>query len=270
MSGRVEGCVAIVTGGARGIGAAAARRLAEQGAEVVILDVLEEQGQAVADEIGARYIRHDVSSEEHWNKSTAEVLEQHQKIDVLVNVAAIEGDIEHSTLELTSLSDWNRVIQTNLTGTFLGCRSVFPVMKAQKKGVIVNFSSVFASVGSPYSLAYGASKSAIEQLSRSIALEGSRGGIRVRCNSVQPGLIRTPMLEQFFDSFAAAFEVTTTRVEETAVKPIPFAALGEPEEVADLVLFLSSDESRYITGTEFVIDGGWHLTEGKYDDLSDK
>ena len=268
MSGRVEGCVAIVTGGARGIGAAAARRLAEQGAEVVILDISEDEGQSVADEIGGRYIKHDISSEEQWNKSVADVLEKHSRIDVLVNVAGIDGDLERSTLELTSLSDWNRVIQTNLTGTFLGCQAVFPAMKAQKKGAIVNFSSVFASVGSPYSLAYGASKAAIEQLSRSIALEGSRDGIRVRCNSIQPGLIRTPMLEHFFDSFAEAFEVSTKRVEEVAVKPIPFAVLGEPEEVADLVLFLACDESRYITGAEIVIDGGWHLTEGKYDDLN--
>ena len=169
MSGRVEGCVAIVTGGARGIGAAAARRLAEQGAEVVILDISEDEGQSVADEIGGRYIKHDISSEEQWNKSVADVLEKHSRIDVLVNVAGIDGDLERSTLELTSLSDWNRVIQTNLTGTFLGCQAVFPAMKAQKKGAIVNFSSVFASVGSPYSLAYGASKAAIEQLSRSIA-----------------------------------------------------------------------------------------------------
>jgi 3(or 17)beta-hydroxysteroid dehydrogenase len=140
-------------------------------------------------------------------------------------------------------------------------------MRDQGKGSIINLSSVFATVGSPYSLAYGASKAAIEQLSRSVAMEGSRGGLRVRCNSILPGLIRTPMLEKFFTDFANAFDVSVERVEEVAVKPIPLGAIGEPDEVADLVLFLASDESSYITGSEFFIDGGWHLTEGKYDEL---
>jgi 3(or 17)beta-hydroxysteroid dehydrogenase len=268
MTRRVEGYVAIVTGGARGIGAASARRLAEEGAQVVILDLLEDEGRSLASQIGGQFIRHDISREEDWHKSTAEVTDMFGRIDALVNVASIEGDTERATLELTTESDFNRVMQVNVGGMLLGCQSVFSIMKKQGRGSIINFSSVFAKVGSPYSIAYGASKAAIEQLSRSIALEGSRGGTRVRCNSILPGLIRTPMLEKFFDDFAQAFDVSVAKVEEVAVKPIPLSEVGKPEEVADLVLFLASDESSYITGTEFVIDGGWHLTEGKYDDLN--
>ena len=267
MSKRVDGRVAIVTGGARGIGASAARRLAGEGAKVVILDVLEDYGQAVAREIGGQFYLHDISSEGDWKKSTSSVLAKHKRIDILVNAASIEGNTEQATLTSTRLDDFNHVMKVNVSGTLLGCQSVFSAMREQGKGAIINFSSVFASVGSPYSVAYGASKAAIEQLSRSIAMEGSRGGIRVRCNSIQPGLIRTPMLENFLRDFAESFDVSVERVEEVAVKPIPLAEIGRPEEVADLVMFLASDESSYITGSEFVIDGGWHLTEGKYDEL---
>ena len=267
MTGRVKGAVAIVTGAARGIGAATARLLAEQGAFVIILDLLEEEGRSVADEVGGLYINHDISSCEDWRDTTAKVLAKYGRIDILANVASIEGDMERASLESISISNFNRVMEVNAGGMLLGCQSVFPIMKEQKKGSIINFSSVFATVGSPYSLAYGASKAAIEQLSRSIALEGSRGELCIRCNSIQPGLIRTPMLESFFAEFSSAFNVSEERVEEVAVKPIPLGTIGKSKDVANLVLFLASDESSYMTGTEIQIDGGWHLTEGKYDEL---
>ncbi|MEV0647130.1 glucose 1-dehydrogenase [Phytomonospora sp. NPDC050363] len=233
----MRGRVAMVTGGSRGIGEAYVRALHAAGARVVIADVLVEAGEALAAELGegARFRELDVTGEEAWSDAVAETVASFGTVDVLVNNAGIANSapIEHFTLE-----KWNAVIAVNLTGTFLGCRAVVPTMKAAGRGSIVNISSVEGLRGSVRLHGYTASKFAVRGLTKSLAVELGPSGIRV--NSIHPGMIRTEM---------------TTRIDPERLA-VP---LGRPGAVGDLtgaLLFLASDASAYVTGTEIVVDGG--------------
>jgi 3alpha(or 20beta)-hydroxysteroid dehydrogenase len=242
MPGRVEGKVVIVTGAARGQGAAEARLLAREGATVVVTDVLAEEGQAVADEVGGTFFRHDVSSAEQWAEVVDATVARHGRLDGLVNNAAI---LVTARLLDTTEEDYRRTVDINQLGVFFGMKAAAEKMKDQGAGSIVNISSgagIRATVGS---FAYAASKFAVTGMTKAGALELGRYGIRV--NSVHPGVIDTPMIAPMVGSGGNA---------EKLVRHTPLRRMAQPEEVANLVLYLISDESSYSTGSEFVVDGG--------------
>jgi 3(or 17)beta-hydroxysteroid dehydrogenase len=256
---RVQHKVALVTGASGGIGAATVRALHREGARVVAADVSAAAGEKLAAELGCTFCKLDVTHEEDWKRAVADVVAQHGSLDVLVNAAGIEGDMVHGTPESTSLAEWRRVMAVNLDGTFLGCREALPAMKHKGAGSIINISSTVAYIATPNSTAYGASKAGVMQLTKSIALHGSLDGHRVRCNSIHPGIIATRMIDSISAQLAQFNNVAIEAVNQASLARIPFGEAGRPEDVAELILFLASDESRYITGSEFSIDGGWRL-----------
>lgn len=256
---RMQDKVAIITGGAGGLGGATARWLAAEGAHVVITDIGSEAGEALAADIGGRFIRHDVTDESAWLRLIDDTMQHRGKVDVLVNAAGIEGDLAHSGLA-TSLAEWRRVMAINLDGTFLGCRAVMPAMLEAGSGSIVNISSIVCYMGTPSGLAYGASKAGVEQLTRSIAMIGAQDGKRVRCNSVHPGIIRTRMTDNIIAQFAQAHNSSADETEAAMNSAVPFGERGQPDDIAKMVLFLASDESRYVTGSAFKVDGGWSVS----------
>ena len=241
--GKLDGKVALITGGARGQGAAEAKLFASEGAKVVITDVLDADGAVTARDCGGTYLHHDVTSEARWDEVVQEVLKVHGQIDVLVNNAGIfkVGGIANTTLE-----DYMRVIQVNQVGVFLGMRAVSRPMMERGSGAIVNISSIAGMESSPGAVAYGASKWAVRGMTKSAAKELGRYGIRV--NSIHPGIIETPMLHEI-----PAFESGNA---ERFTKRIPLGRIAEANEVAKLALFLSCDDSSYSSGAEFIVDGG--------------
>lgn len=243
--GRLAGKVALITGAARGQGAAAARRFVAEGAKVVIADILDTDGKQLADELGdaAVYQRLDVTDEVDWERAVQRTLAEFGSLTVLVNNA---GVLHFSPLKDTTLADYERVIRVNQIGTFLGLRSVVEPMREAGGGSIVNVSSVEGLAGMPFLVAYTASKFAIRGMTKVAALELGQDGIRV--NSVHPGMIDTRMVTDAL----GGHELDTSWVR----KKIPLGRVGRADEIADLVVFLASDESSYSTGSEFVADGG--------------
>jgi 3alpha(or 20beta)-hydroxysteroid dehydrogenase len=240
--GRLDGRVVIVTGAARGQGEQEARLFREEGAEVVVADVLDEQGQALAKEIGALYVHLDVGREEEWRAAADAVMEAYGHVDGLVNNAGI---LRFNSLLDTPLDEFMTVLRVNQVGCFLGIRTVAPRMS--DGGTIVNTASYTGMTGMAYVGAYAATKHAIVGLTRVAALELADRGIRV--NAMCPGAIDTAMS----NPGAGAEEATQALYR----KLVPLGRIGRPEEVARLALFLTSDDSSYITGQPFVIDGGW-------------
>jgi 3alpha(or 20beta)-hydroxysteroid dehydrogenase len=240
-TGRLDGKVALITGAARGQGAAAARRFVAEGAEVVIADVLDDEGKRLAEELGdAAHFRHlDVSEEDEW----AALVAACPAITVLVNNA---GVLHLAPLADTSLADYERVIRINQIGTFLGMRAVVPGMIAAGGGSIVNTSSIEGVAAAPLLVAYTASKFAIRGMTKVAALELGDKGIRV--NSVHPGMIDTQMLPTALGGISVDLDRIGRR--------LPLRRVGRTDEIASLLVFLASDESSYCTGSEFVADGG--------------
>jgi 3alpha(or 20beta)-hydroxysteroid dehydrogenase len=236
---RLDGKVALITGAANGQGAAAARRFVAEGALVTIADVADEAGKALADELDARYVHLDVSEEDDW----AAALDACGPVTVLVNNA---GVLHFSLLHETKLADYERVIRVNQVGTFLGMRAVVPGMLEAGTGSIVNVSSIEGIRAAPFLTAYTASKFAIRGMTKVAALELADKGIRV--NSVHPGMIETGLLPGAFGGQPVDLSFVA--------KKVPMHRVGQPPEIAELVLFLASDESSYCTGAEFVADGG--------------
>lgn len=241
--GKLEGKVALITGGARGQGAAEARLFASEGAQVVITDVLDDDGKQTAAGIGsaATFHHHDVTSEAEWTGIVESVLAEHGQLDVLVNNAGI---LAIAPLAMTTEADYRRVIDVNQVGVFLGMKAVVPHMVERQSGSIVNISSVAGLRAAPGMIAYGASKWAVRGMTKTVAREVAPFGVRV--NSIHPGIIDTPMLQDF----------TNWGVMDRLMEQVPMARQAEAHEVAKLALFLASDESSYSTGSEFVIDGG--------------
>ncbi|MFD4259192.1 glucose 1-dehydrogenase [Streptomyces sp. NPDC058534] len=233
----------VVTGGARGLGMAAGRAAAEAGARVILTDVLEE-GRTVAEELGhdVRFIRHDVTSEEGWRRVVAFAVDEFGGVDGLVNNAGISGGSH--PLEEQSVDAFRRVVDINLTGVFIGMRTVIPVMKQNGGGSIVNMSSAAGLMGLPLTAGYGAAKWGVRGLTKVSAVELGTAGIRV--NSVHPGMVYTPM--------TAGVGI---RQGDGNFPGVPMARVGEALEVADVVTFLLSDAASYITGAELAVDGGW-------------
>ena len=243
---RLQGKIALITGAGSGIGFAIAQLFAEQGASVVLTDV---NAASVAEKLASleRADQHfcltlDVSSEPDWERVFAAAMKKYQRVDVVVNNAGIaaEGSIEDVTLE-----SWRRVMSVNLDGTFLGCKHAVRNMKGNG-GSIVNVSSVGALKASLTGPAYGASKAGVWNLTRTVALSCARNGYQIRCNSLHPGLTRTPMMDR-----------ASPEMLERLKAGIPMGRLAEPTDIAQAALYLASSESQYVTGTSLVVDGGY-------------
>jgi 3alpha(or 20beta)-hydroxysteroid dehydrogenase len=244
-AGRLQGKVAIITGAAGGIGATTARRFAEEGARLLLTDADGASAQLLANELGdvAAARAHDVTSELDWQAVIELVLQREGRIDVLLNNA---GVFLAASLQETSLEDFRRVIDVNLLGVFLGMRSVAPVMIAQGEGSMINVSSVAGLGGSPFLSAYAASKWGVRGVSKVVAKELARSGVRV--NSLHPGQIDTDM--------NARQREKTPELIDKLIRGIPLGRIGTPDEVSHAAVYLASDESVYVTGSELVIDGG--------------
>lgn len=240
--GRLDNKICLITGAARGQGASEAHLFAAEGATVWLTDVLDDEGQAVADAMGGTYRHLDVRDEAAWASITDEVVAANGQIDVLVNNAGIYANGRH--WELTP-DEFNRVMDINCTGVFLGMRAVSPHMREARSGSIVNISSVAGMQGGPNAFAYFTSKWAVRGMTKAAAVENGRRNIRV--NSIHPGLIETDMLNT---------AVLGGQDSDAMMRLVPMGRTGTAEEVANMALFLASDDSSYTTGCEFVIDGG--------------
>jgi len=254
---RMHGKVAIITGGASGLGAAIARKLLSEAAHVVITDLQAQEGASVARELGCEFMLQDVTEETRWAQVVAEVEHRYGSLDVLINNAGIEGrTFSHGDLENTELDDWRRVQRVNVEGVFLGCRAALPALCRSGGGSIVNMSSTAGLGATPDFVAYGASKAAVGQLTRSVALQCARSGSRIRCNSVHPGIVLTAMLRRIAAAAAESRGIDVDQVLASYKAAIPQGEFQEPEDVAAAVSFLASDEARHITGIQLVVDGG--------------
>lgn len=247
--GRVEGKVVIVTGAASGLGLADARALTAEGASVVMSDVNDQVGEQAAHELGATYVHQDVSDEAGWGELMAVVKSRFGRLDGLVNNAgiAIIADIEHTTTDI-----WRKTLAIHLDGTFFGCRAAIPLLKASGGGSIVNMSSTAALVGIPPYLAYSAAKGGIRSMTKAIAVHARQQKLAIRCNSVHPGSISTPMVHAAVRQLMGTDLMAQDDPEETRRA----MGIGEPDDVAQMVVYLISNESKHINGAEMVIDNG--------------
>lgn len=255
---RVKGKIALITGASRGIGEESARMLASEGAQVIMTDILDDQGQALAEEIGqnANYYHLDVTQENDWQVLCNMIKQEYGRLDILFNNSGVSGfeekfDQRPQDIEHTSLADWQSIHAVNLDGVFLGCKYSIPLMK-EHGGSIINMSSRAGMVGVAETAAYCSSKGAVRNLSKSIAIYCAQYGYNIRCNSLHPGAIRTPIWDTVIGDTPEQKTATLNFVK----RGIPLNEIGTPSDVAYSVLYLASDESRYITGSEIVIDGG--------------
>ncbi len=245
---RLEGKVALISGGARGMGAAEAKLFAQEGAKVIIGDVLEDEGRRTEAEINEAggecvFLRLDVTQEAQWTAAVESAVQRFGKLDVLVNNA---GVVARGTLEDTTLEEWDRVMDINAKGVFLGTKAAIPAMRSSGGGSIINISSMSGIVGQDYiQPVYNASKGAVRIFTKAAAIQYAKEGIRV--NSVHPGPIDTDM---------AGSRLADANLQQAAEQRVPLGRTARPEEVAYGVLFLASDESSFMTGSELVIDGG--------------
>jgi NAD(P)-dependent dehydrogenase (short-subunit alcohol dehydrogenase family) len=243
---RLEGRVAVITGGGSGIGLASARRLAAEGARVVIADVDEPAGKQAADEVGGLFVRTDVTSEADVEALFAAAQETYGSVDVAFNNAGISPPDDDSIL-VTGLDAWWRVQQVNLTSVFLCCKAAIPYMQRQGKGSIINTASFVAVMGAATSqISYSASKGGVLSMSRELGVQFAREGIRV--NALCPGPVNTPLLQELFAKDPA-------RAARRLVH-VPLGRFAEPEEIAAAVAFLASDDSSFMTASTFLVDGG--------------
>lgn len=246
--GRLNGKVAMVTGGGMGMGREHALLMAQEGAQLIVTDINEEAGQQTVTDIktaggDALFIALDVASEKGWQTAVDQGLRQYKKIDVLVNNAGI---FIMKTLQETTLEDWDQSFAVNAKGVFLGCREILPAMQKAGGGSIINISSIYGIVGGPNAAAYEATKGAVRLLSKAAAVDYAPFNIRV--NSVHPGIIRTNMTKDILEHEEFAQQMLAVTLAGRA---------ADPKEVAYAVLFLASDESSYVNGSEIVVDGGY-------------
>ena len=248
--GRLEGKTALVTGAASGIGLQTSIRLAEEGALVMMTDINHKEGLQQAEKLGtnATFLKLDITEEEEWISVLDETVKRFDRLDILVNSAGMVliADVEQITLE-----DWRKVHAVNLDGTFLGCKHGVRVMKEFGAGSIINLSSVSGMIGGFNLAAYNSSKGAVRMLTKSVALHCARAGYGIRCNSIHPTFIETPMLESMIRD-----SPDPEKARQTLVRQVPLRRIGKPDDVANMIVYLASDESTFVTGTEMVIDGG--------------
>lgn len=247
MSDRVKDKVVIVTGAASGLGEADARFLAAEGAKVVLTDVNIERGEQIASELDAVFFPQDVSDEATWEQLIKKVSDDYGRLNALVNNAgiAIIENIENSTTD-----NWRKTINIHLDGTYFGCRTAFPLIKASGGGSIVNMSSTAALIGIPSYLSYSAAKGGIRSLTKAVAVHSKNTKAGIRCNSVHPGSINTPMVQH---ALKTLMDVDLLASEDPEKKRKALG-VGEPADVANMILYLVSDDSRHINGAEMVID----------------
>jgi NAD(P)-dependent dehydrogenase (short-subunit alcohol dehydrogenase family) len=246
MAGRLDGKVAVITGGCSGIGLATVRRFLEEGAQVVVGDVDDVAGKELADESGVTYVHTDVTSKEQVDALFATAKSMYGSVDVAFNNAGISPPEDDSILD-TDLDAWRRVQEVNLTSVYLCCKAALPFMLEQGRGSIINTASFVAVLGAATSqISYSASKGGVLSMSRELGVQFARQGVRV--NALCPGPVNTPLLQELF-----------AKDEERAARRlvhVPMGRFGEPEEMANAVLFLASDESSFITASTFLVDGG--------------
>ncbi|RUA28447.1 MAG: cyclopentanol dehydrogenase [Chloroflexi bacterium] len=245
---RLQNKVALISGGAKGMGAVEAKLFAKEGAKIVIGDVLETEGKQIEGEINKTggeclFVPLDVTDENQWNEAVAATVRRFGKLDILINNAGI---FRTSRVEETSSTEWDQVMDINAKGVFLGAKAAIPAMREAGGGSIINLSSVAGLVGAAYSSAYSASKGAVRLFTKSTAIQYATDG--VRCNSIHPGVIQTDMTKE---------AIADSQFKAQRLDPTPLARLGQPEDVAYGALYLASDESSFVTGAELVIDGGW-------------
>jgi NAD(P)-dependent dehydrogenase (short-subunit alcohol dehydrogenase family) len=245
--GRLDDKVALISGGASGIGAASARRFAQEGAKVMIADIDDAGGGAMVAEIGASaaFQHLDVTDRDQWTAAVASAEQAFGRLDILVNAAGIVFD---GSVEDTSLADWRRMIAVNVDGTFFGCQAAAPAMRRAGYGSIINLSSVAGLKGNGQLCAYNASKGAVRVMTKAVAEGFALAGDPIRCNSLHPGVIDTPMLDTFFHG--------REELRQTWLAGKPLGRMGTADEIGAMVLFMASGESSFATGAEFVIDGG--------------
>ncbi|GIW37219.1 SDR family NAD(P)-dependent oxidoreductase [Meiothermus hypogaeus] len=241
-----QGKVVVVTGGASGMGEASARAFAKAGARVVIVDRNQERAEQVAREAGALAWVGDVSDSAFCNRVVAETLAQYSRLDVLVNAAGI---IVRARGEDTTDEQWNRILGVNVSGTFFMCRAAIKAMKPQGSGAIVNFGSIWGDLGADGVAAYCASKGAVHNLTRALALEHAKDGLRI--NAVCPGEVNTPML------LSERKEPVTPELLQRLADTVPMGRLADPAEIAEVVLFLASSKASYMTGSLVLVDAGF-------------
>lgn len=256
--GRLDGKVALITGGARGMGESHVRAFVAEGAKVVFGDVLDDQGKAVAESLGqenARYVHHDVTSEEDWAAAVATAVDAFGTVNVLVNNAGI---LKRGRIEDMAFEEFRRIIEVNTFGQWLGMKSAYPALKAAGGGSIVNISSIEGMSGAAGLSAYSASKFAVRGMTKSAAQEF--GPDKIRVNSVHPGAVVTDMLLQMAETLGVNkggnADKETAEHYQRFFESIPLRSLGEARHVTNVVVYLASDESAYSTGSEFVVDGG--------------
>lgn len=260
MTGRAQAKRVLITGGATGLGAAIARRLAGEGAIVIIADIAETEGTALAREVGGQFCRLDVSSEADWEAVIAAIARDFGGLDALVNNAGIATSKGGEDIERIDLADLHRIFAINVDGTILGCKHAIPLMAKSGPGSIVNLSSIAALIPAAFVIAYGASKATIAHTTRSVALHCAQAGYGIRCNSVHPGQVRTAMMNTIIERVGRETDMGTDAAGTLFDSQIPLGCPQEPEDIAHAVLFLISDESRFVTGTQLIVDGGMTLT----------
>lgn len=250
--GRVDNKVVVISGAASGLGLASARRLAQEGATVVLADVNDALGRVEAGKIpGAHFEVLDVTSEKHWIELIDKVIAEHGRLDVLLNSAGI---VQLASIEDTTEDLWRQVNAVGTDGTFFGCKHALRVMKEAGRGSIINMCSTASIQGGPMIFAYAASKSAIRGMTKSVACLSVQEGYGVRCNSIHPGNMQTPMLQNMQDVVRENDPEAAQQMDEVWV--------GQPEDVANMVLFLASDESISVNGAAMVVDNTATITEG--------
>jgi 3(or 17)beta-hydroxysteroid dehydrogenase len=266
LMGRVEGKVAIVTGGASGLGRASALALAREGASLLVTDLDAEGGEETVRRIraaggGALFLAHDVGEEADWEQAIAAVRRDFGRLDVLVNNAGIGAA---SPLTDTSIAEWRQLMRVNLDGVFLGVKHGVMAMRAEAAGPnetgggsIVNISSILGLVGAPETVAYSASKGGVRLMTKAAAIECAAKGWKVRINSIHPGYVWTPMVEAGIKRRAQRANTAESAIHDYLLAQHPIGRLGRPEDIANGVVYLASDESAFMTGAELVIDGGY-------------
>lgn len=256
MAGRVAGKLALITGGAGGLGEAIANKLASEGAKVLLTDIDGDRAAAAAERINHAYgaetafsCAHDVTSENDWQAAIATARETLGGLSVLVNNAGIGVD---GNVEEVSFEQWKKCFAVNSDGVFLGCKYAMPLLRENRPASIVNISSIAGLIASESMPAYNASKAACWMLTKSVALHCTRNNLDIRCNSLHPCFVDTPILDGFGKKSGAPMDVVKSKL----ARQIPIGRIGEPEEVANAVLYMASDESSFMTGSEVKLDGG--------------